>query len=484
MLEDVLKEYGGQEVSAMEVYTDIFRLGEGVIQSSGSSRDHRPNPIGYWKNGNQRTGHFRVMLEDTFEESLKEMQDADFSLMNGITYYGRRRDQARSSKMYAMIFDLDGVTDVTLNRFVHGAKSEFEIYPLPNYIILSGTGVHLYYVFEEPISLYPYMKTQLKELKYALTDKMWNGYTSIEKSKQFQGIYQAFRVIGGATKIKGVRVRAFRMNSHPYTLEQLGRYIPEEHRVDEKKLYKESRMSLADAKEKYPEWYQQTVLGGQKKDGHWVCKRDLYEWWIRKIREDASYGHRYYDIMCLVIYAVKSGVPLAEVKKDAYDLVPFLNGINPDQPFTRSDVKSALECYDEGYYRYPIDDIIRKSGIQIKKNKRNYQKQKWHLEDCRSKKANMIRRGQKFKNPEGRPSAETLVIEWQLDHPDGRKADCIRDTGLSKPTVYKHWKSPDQLADLLPKVTVDRSVRSKEDQERVLKEFYDRMEKELAERQQ
>lgn len=25
--------------------------------------------------------------------------------------------------------------------------------------------------------------------------------------------------------------------------------------------------------------------------------------------------------------------------------------------------------------------------------------------------------------------------------PDGRKADCIRDTGLSKPTVYKWWDS-------------------------------------------
>ena len=32
MLDDVLKEWGGLEVSAMEVYTDIFRLGENQIQ--------------------------------------------------------------------------------------------------------------------------------------------------------------------------------------------------------------------------------------------------------------------------------------------------------------------------------------------------------------------------------------------------------------------------------------------------------------------
>lgn len=43
----------------------------------------------------------------------------------------------------------------------------------------------------------------------------------------------------------------------------------------------------------------------------------------------------------------------------------------------------------------------------------------------------------------GCPSKEVkskIVEEWQRQHPDGKKADCIRETGLSKPTVYKWWK--------------------------------------------
>ena len=52
----------------------------------------------------------------------------------------------------------------------------------------------------------------------------------------------------------------------------------------------------------------------------------------------------------------------------------------------------------------------------------------------------MKRRGQQFRNSEGRPSAEQQVRAWQEAHPGGKKADCIRDTGLSKPTVYKWWK--------------------------------------------
>ena len=31
------------------------------------------------------------------------------------------------------------------------------------------------------------------------------------------------------------------------------------------------------------------------------------------------------------------------------------------------------------------------------------------------------------------------VFRWRQRHPEGRKADCVRDTGLTKPTVYKWW---------------------------------------------
>ena len=39
----------------------------------------------------------------------------------------------------------------------------------------------------------------------------------------------------------------------------------------------------------------------------------------------------------------------------------------------------------------------------------------------------------------GRPSKEKDVIFWRTQHPLGTKAECIRETGISKPTVYKYW---------------------------------------------
>ena len=41
--------------------------------------------------------------------------------------------------------------------------------------------------------------------------------------------------------------------------------------------------------------------------------------------------------------------------------------------------------------------------------------------------------------PKGSGTKENQVKEWRKNNPDGKKAQCIRDTGLSKMTVYKWW---------------------------------------------
>ena len=442
MLEDVIKRYGGVEVSAMDVYTDMFNLGDNEIQRDGEKPGaFKSNPIGYWKNSDKQKGHYRIMFDDTFEETLKELQEADFCILNGVTYFGRKNLQENASKMYAMIIDFDGVTDKLLNNFLHGAFSkDFDIYPVPNYIALSGHGIHLYYIFEEPIPLYPNIKLQLKALKYALIERIWNQYTSEEEHKQFQGINQGFRVIGGKTKIPGVRVRAFRINQHPYSLTQLGRYIPEESRVDESKLWKESKMSLAEAKKKYPEWYERKVLNKEPK-GYWQCKEDLYQWWIRKIKAGAAYHHRYFNIMCLAIYGVKCGKSYEEVEADALELMPFLNDINPADPFTEYDIRSAMECFDMRYCTFPIDDIVKISGIPIEKNKRNGRKQAVHLMGARAiQEINDRMNGTDWREGNGRTSAEQRIREYLELHPNAKKCDVIKDLGIDKKTCYKWWK--------------------------------------------
>lgn len=42
----------------------------------------------------------------------------------------------------------------------------------------------------------------------------------------------------------------------------------------------------------------------------------------------------------------------------------------------------------------------------------------------------------------GRPSAQDRVYEWRKQNPEGRKADCHRDTGLDPKTIRKWWDCP------------------------------------------
>ncbi|EKC43765.1 replication protein, partial [human gut metagenome] len=86
--------------------------------------------------------------------------------------------------------------------------------------------------------------------------------------------------------------------------------------------------------------------------------------------------------------------------------------------------------------------IVVRTGIVIKKNKRNGRKQAQHI-----KIMNAIRDIEhpdgEWRNKDGRPDKSQIVVDWRMAHPDGTKAECIRETGLSKPTVYSWWKKID-----------------------------------------
>ena len=140
--------------------------------------------------------------------------------------------------------------------------------------------------------------------------------------------------------------------------------------------------------------------------------------------------------MTLATYAVKCGISKEELEKDAYGLIPCLDKLG--DKFTEDDVMHALEAFTESYITYPIHTIVSRTGIPIEKNKRNWRKQAAHLERARAVQ-NIDYPNGEWRNKDGRPDKAKIVEEWRKNHPDGRKADCIRETGLSKPTVYKWW---------------------------------------------
>ena len=93
----------------------------------------------------------------------------------------------------------------------------------------------------------------------------------------------------------------------------------------------------------------------------------------------------------------------------------------------------------ESAYRRRIEFISEKTNIRIERNKRNGRKQDQHLKIARFTRDLNYDDPNGWINKEGAPTKQSIIQKWRLKHPDGKKADCIRDTGLTKPTVYKWW---------------------------------------------
>jgi hypothetical protein len=91
----------------------------------------------------------------------------------------------------------------------------------------------------------------MKELKFVLTSIIWNEDTSRLKDKQYQGLNQGFRLVGGKTK-NGEEVTAWKVGEK-VDVEYLIGFTPGELDLTYHEYRYDSTMSLSDAKEKYPE---------------------------------------------------------------------------------------------------------------------------------------------------------------------------------------------------------------------------------------
>ena len=403
-----------------------------------------------------RARHFMIFNDLNF---LEEIKDREFVITSPISYIGRNRTAKNSRFLYAFAIDLDGVEKQHIENIFYQYKSG--AMPKPNIIVSSGNGLHLYYILEKPIALFDNIKILLKRFKYGLIDLVWNGYTSSVKKRQYQGIFQGFRIPETKTKF-GEVVRAFCLeNSELYTIEKLNHWVTGRRKLVDteidiinKALYVPKKLTLKEAKEKYPDWYERRIVKGDKSRKKWHIKRDLYDWWKRTITDNEKVveGHRYFCIMSLAMYGLKCDIPYEEVKADAYSFLEEMESKtgNQDNHFTEEDIEDALKAYKESYMTFPRKDIEIVTGILIPPNKRNYQKQKDHLEEIRMiRDLRMKRQGKKWTDNNGRKSKKDEVISYLLFNQNATKYKCIKETGLSKPTVYKYWEEAHQFLETL-----------------------------------
>lgn len=448
------------ELEPKEFYREIFPVGS--FQKKGEFSKGVYNGILVSVSQKDKSKRIRrYTVTDDLDVIDKVGKTDDFCLMSPISYAGKTRTAENARFLYAFAVDLDrlkvkGDTPVGLLALWENHIQTVGRIPKPTMIVSSGTGLHLYYVLKDPVAMYKNVVRELQELKRALTSLIWHDtIVDIESVHDIQqeGIYQGFRVPGTITKV-GDRARAF-LTGEKIDIEELQEYTKgfrKNRKKDEKSVFsKKKDLTLEQAKALYPDWYRRRIENDEPK-GAWHVSRRLYDWWKRKILEGAVVGHRYYCMMMLAIYARKCSmydpkhnpdpVTREELERDAWALFDHMESLtnSEDNHFTEADVLDALEAFDDKWITYPRNSIEYKSGIRIEPNKRNGRKQKDHLKVARAiQVVNDEINEVSWREGNGRKPKGDIVTDWKLAHPEGRKADCIRETGLDKKTVYKYW---------------------------------------------
>ena len=139
------------EIEPKEFYRAIFP--EGELEQHEQRRQGKYNGVAVEllpKEDSNKNNSRRYIITDELDILDKLLQSENFIIVSPVSYIGRSRQSKNARFIYAMAIDLDGITE---EHYLIDLFHQIEIayLPRPTYIVWSGTGLHLYYQFEQPL---------------------------------------------------------------------------------------------------------------------------------------------------------------------------------------------------------------------------------------------------------------------------------------------------------------------------------------------
>ena len=386
------------------------------------------------------------MVKMTIGEALDQAESRNDILLGACTYFNEFVSKATTKEVRGLIIDMDNVyAGVLLSALQKDWNTEEEELPKPTYIVNSGTGLHLYFVFDEPIPYYRCNRFDMDNLYRRLAVQQTTA--RIYYHKQVQWFGQDFRMAGSLNKYNW-RNETFRVGER-WNIDKLAVAVG---------LKNVHFVRYGEKRTKKPQPRVKSLNRPMKRTG-WRCNRGFYNYTLNRCRNETKEGTRYMSFCALTVIAWKCNVPIDELERDLYSLIPIYNE-GAKRQMKESEVKHALKMYNEKAMltqRERLEDWIGWEYKPIQRNgrtrKEHLQAEYWRDNETGRRKVNVCRQNRELAlldmrengeiegRPKGSGTAKNIVIAWKIRHPNGRKADCVRDTGLSKPTVYKWWKT-------------------------------------------
>lgn len=409
---EVLSQFG-EEVSAWTMYEDIFddmELELPVVIIDEDETDEEDT--------------IKHIVTMSLQEAVEQSESRNDMLVGGCTYFNNWISKKSAKNIHTFIIDMDNVYSGTLLNALRNdwKTANNEPLPMPTYIVNSGTGLHLYFVLDEPIPNYKATTEQLDKLyrKLALDQTTKRVYLQ----KQVQWFGQDFRMAGGLNKYNWKNA-CFRVGKK-WDIDELAKEVgfPDMHFV----RYGEPRTKKPTEKKQ---------RNTAKRKG-WRTNRAFYDYAVRNCRDKTKEGTRYMSMCALTVIAYKCGVSQEELERDLKSLLPIYNK-GAQRKIKEKEIYSAMKMYNDKAMLTQRERLQDWQGWKYEPIKRNGRKQAEHMRRISVLRDSDYPDGT-WRNTKGQPTAEQQIREYLEQHPDAKKCDVIRDLGLTKPTVYKWWK--------------------------------------------
>ena len=303
-------------------------------------------------------------------------------------------------KVYGLVVDLDGISVPDVELLL---QTQFFLLR-PTYVVNSGHGLHLVYVFDKPVDAYRWAVYELDIVYRLLKEHFIEAGTDYHVDNV--GLVHMFRIIGSRTKI-GCTCTAYRAGGL-WPVAELAEHLG---------------YHWADRSGMEPRRPSTGPKGGAKTKWKPNGYRAFYVKTKSRIIKETPVGNRYMSMLALATVGYKCHVHAEDVEKDLRYLQGVFNG-RKDAPAIRdAEIGKAMAGYNDKAMTVKRETLNGWLGFNFEPQKRNGRSQAEHLE----------------RNRQLIHDTKIRYIRLYLQsHPNASSSEISRNTPVSRQTVVRY----------------------------------------------